>query len=70
MIGTKKLSTIRNEIRKSLASGGDDPIKWLDKRITLAKRQGSRTEILEGLKRFLESSLKRKHRQGRIATKK
>ncbi len=70
MIGTKKLSTIRKEIRESLASSGMDAIQWLEKRIALAQRKGNRTEVLQGLKRFLESSPKRKHAKRRITTKK
>jgi hypothetical protein len=60
MIGTKKLSTIRQEIEVSLASTGDDPIQRLERLIASAKRKEDRTEVLEGLKRFLEASQKRK----------
>jgi len=70
MIGTKKLSTIRQEIRKSLSSGGGDAIQWLEKHIALGKRKGNRTEILQGLKQFLESSPKRKQAKRRLAAKK
>ena len=63
MIGTKKLSTIRKEIEKALTSPGEDPIQCLERQIASAKRKGDRTEVLEGLKRFLESPRKRKHRK-------
>jgi hypothetical protein len=69
MIGTKKLSTIREEIQRSLASGGVDPIQWLEKRIASAKRKGNRTEILQGLKRFLELPPKRKPGKRRVTAK-
>ena len=69
MIGTKKLSTIRQEIELALASPGEDPIQRLDRQIASAKSGGNRTEVLEGLKRFLEPSRKRKHRKRRVGTR-
>jgi hypothetical protein len=63
MIGTKKLSTIQKQIEKALGSPGADPIQRLERRIASAKRKGDRTEVLEGLKRFLESPGKRKSRK-------
>lgn len=64
MIGTKKLSTIHHEIEQALASSGADPIQRLERQIASAKRKGDRTEVMEGLKRFLESPRpkRRKHR--------
>jgi hypothetical protein len=56
MIGRRKLSTIRKQIEKALASTGADPIQRLERQIASAKRKGDRTEVLEGLKRFLESA--------------
>jgi hypothetical protein len=67
MIGTKKLSTIRQEILKSL---GEDPIARLKKIIAKAKRAGERTEMTEGLKRFLEAGAKLRRRKRRIGEKK
>jgi hypothetical protein len=61
MIGTKKLSAIRKQIEKALASTSADPIQRLERQIASAKRKGDRTEVMEGLKRFLESPRKRKH---------
>jgi hypothetical protein len=69
MIGTKKLSTIREEIQKSLSRGGADPIQWLEKQIATRKRKGDGTEVLEGLKQFLESAPKRRSRKRRVAAK-
>ena len=63
MIGTKKLRAIRNQIEKALAATGADPIQRLERQIASAKRKGSRTEVIEGLKRFLESPRKGKHRK-------
>jgi hypothetical protein len=65
MIGTKKLTAIREHIEKALASGGADPIQRLQRQIASAKRKGNQTEVLEGLKRFLESPRKGKRRKRR-----
>jgi hypothetical protein len=70
MIGTKKLSTIRKEIEKELASSGEDPIQRLERQIASAKRKGESTEVIEGLKRFLESPRKRQRRKHRVGAKK
>jgi hypothetical protein len=69
MIGTKKLSTIHKEIEQALASTGADPIQRLERQIASAKRKGDRTEVMEGLKRFLESP-RRKRREHRVGAKK
>ena len=69
MIGPKKLSTIRSELEKALASGGADPIARLERQIAAAKRKGDRTDIMEGLKRFLESPRKGKRRKRSARTK-
>jgi hypothetical protein len=69
MIGTKNLSTIRKQIEDALASKGADPIQRLQRQIASAKRKGDRTEVMEGLKRFLESPRKRKPRKPGIRAK-
>ncbi len=69
MIGTKKLSKIREEIEKAFASTGDDPIQRLERLIASAKRKGDSTEVMEDLKRFLESPGKRKRRSRRAGAK-
>lgn len=69
MIGTKKLSTIRQQIEKALASSDADPIRRLERQIASAKRKGQRTEVMEGLKRFLESPRKRKQRKHDVGAK-
>ncbi len=69
MIGTKKLGTIRKQIEEALASPGADPIERLERLIASAKRKGDRTEVMEGLKRFLESPRKRKPRKPGVGTK-
>ena len=65
MIGTKKLSTTREEIEKALASDGGDPIQKLECLIASAKGKGDRAEVMEDLKRFLESPRKRNRRRQR-----
>jgi hypothetical protein len=66
MIGTKKLSTIRREIEEAFASAGDDPILRLERLIAVTKRKGDSTDVMEDLKRFLESPRKRTHRKRRV----
>jgi hypothetical protein len=71
VIGTKKLSTIRKKIEQALASHGEDAIQRLERQIASAKRKGEGTDVMEGLKRFLESPRKWKHRKHRVgATRK
>jgi hypothetical protein len=70
MIGTKKLRTIRKEIEKALASSGEDPIQHLERQIASAKRKGDSTEVMEGLKRFLESPRKPQRRKPRLGANK
>jgi hypothetical protein len=70
MIGTKKLSTIREEIRDALSADGQDPIKRLDQMIAASKRKGKRTDLTEGLKRFLQGPPKRKPRRKSTTAKK
>ena len=69
MIGTKKLSTIRKQIEKALASTGADPIQRLDRQIASAKRKGDPTEIMEGLKRFLQPPRKHERRKYDVAAR-
>jgi hypothetical protein len=70
MIGTTKLSTIRQEIEKALASSGEDPVQRLERHIASAKGKGDRTEVMEGLKRFLEAPRKGKRAKPRVRAKK
>ena len=69
MIGSKKLSTIRQELKLALTATGDDPIRWLEERMTAPERQSSATagesEVLNSLRRYLN----RKRRLPRLATK-
>jgi hypothetical protein len=65
MIGTKKLSTIRRELEEALTAPGGDPIQSLERHIASAKRKGDRTEVMESLKRFLESPRKQKRPKAR-----
>jgi hypothetical protein len=69
MIGTKKLSTIRQEIEKALASTGADSIQRLERLIASAKRRGDSTGVMEDLKRFLDSARNQKHHSRRIGAK-
>jgi hypothetical protein len=63
MMGNKTLAAIRKEFMAVLARAGDDPSRWLEKRIATAKRQGHGTEVLEAAKRVLERGEKKKPRK-------
>ena len=39
MIGRKKLSTVRREVREAFGKAGHDPIQWLDREIRRLKHQ-------------------------------
>lgn len=66
MMGPKKLSTIREEVRQTLAAEGD-PLKWLE-RIT-ASREGNKAlasgedDVTQSLRRLLKAArTPRQHR--------
>ena len=70
MMTNKKLSTIREEIRASLSSGGQDPIAWLEEQIALKKRDGDGgEEAFKSLKRVLEGGSKKPKRKPPIRAK-
>jgi hypothetical protein len=71
MMGNKKLSTIRDEIRTAMAKEHIDPIAWLDAEISAAKRQnGADLEVLESLKRVLSDVPKANERKRPVRSKK
>jgi hypothetical protein len=73
MIGPKKLSTIRQELRRALTSTGGDPILSLEGRMNALERSGSagdkELELLHGLRRFLEGPGREKERKPRAGSK-
>lgn len=69
MMGDKKLSTIRKEIEQAFTTANENPIKRLEREIASSKRKGEKTEILEGLKRFLELSRGPTRRKARPKSK-
>jgi hypothetical protein len=71
MIGTKKLSTIRQEIAAALGSNGEDPLRWLEQQIAASKnKEAGGTEVLQGLLRILETPHKDKRIRGKRRTAK
>jgi len=74
MIGPKKLTTIRRELHQALATTGDDPIRWLEERMSLPAGQGAAasesSEVLDSLRQFLSGDGRGKTRKPRIATRK
>jgi hypothetical protein len=73
VIGTKKLGTIRQELRLALTATGDDPIAWLERRMNAPEHSGSATdkesEILRSLQRFLEATPRERVRKARSGSK-
>jgi hypothetical protein len=66
MIGPKKLSTIRDELKRALSALGDDPIRWLEDRIAEAEREGpGASEVLRSLQRLLDGPPKKTRRKKR-----
>jgi hypothetical protein len=57
VIGPKKLSEIQDELRRGFTATGDDPIHWLEERMTAPQTGGSaalgENEVLHSLRRFL-----------------
>ena len=57
MIGPKKLSTIREDLRRALAATGDDPIRWLEEHVAASERNrqdpSAESEVLLSLRRIL-----------------
>jgi hypothetical protein len=74
MIGPMKLSTIRQELQRALTATEEDPIRWLEARMTGSERQGSaaarESEVLRSLRRFLEAQGRRKGRKQRVGARK
>jgi len=67
MMGNKKLSAIRQELKAALKATGQDPIQWLEERTRAAVRQGGATDVLESLKRVLAKGVKKKRRGRRVS---
>lgn len=67
MIGPKKLSTIRAELRQALEATGEDPIQWLEKRMSTSPKD---KDVLQSLKRLLSTQPKRKRTKKTKATTK
>jgi hypothetical protein len=64
MIGPKKLSTIRQELQEALTATGEDPIRWLEERMTTRLHSGAdESEVLQSLQRFLAAPGGKKRRK-------
>jgi hypothetical protein len=74
VIGPKKLGTIRQELHRALSATGEDPIRWLEARMTGPERPGSvaseESEVLRSLRRLLEEPRRRERRNQRAAARK
>ena len=73
MIGPKKLSTIRGELQRALSATGKDPLRWLEERMAGQHAQGDvasgESEVLQCLKRLVESTQRGKRGKQRVGTK-
>jgi hypothetical protein len=69
MMGNKTLGEIREELRDALAATGEDPIAWLEKRISSGKRKGADTSVLLSLQHVLERGKPKKPRKPRARAK-
>jgi hypothetical protein len=75
MIGRKKLTTIREELRRALAEAADgDPISCLEQRIAVGARKsvarGERDEIVQSLRRILDPPTKKTQGKRRVTAAK
>ena len=73
MMGRKKLSTIRRELRAAFGKTGEDPIQWLAQRIRQLENEPEPArddiEALQALLRELENAVRSKPRSARARTK-
>jgi hypothetical protein len=74
MMGPKKLSEIREDLRRSWAESGQDPIQRLHKRIRELERSGKpaegSAEVLHSLRRLIANLKKETRRPKRAMAKK
>lgn len=74
MIGPKKLEAIREELKSALNATGDDPIVWLEKRMSepigsLGTATG-KSDVLGSLIRFLDDKGREKRTKKPTVTRK
>ncbi len=74
MIGSEKLSTVREELHTALTATGDDPIRRLEERMSFSIGRpatvSGESEVLSSLRRFLEATETKKRRTKRSGAKK
>jgi hypothetical protein len=74
MIGPKKLSTIRQELEQALAGTGEDPIRWLEERVTARRHRNAAvsggSEVFDSLRRFLDATPREERKKRRVSAKK
>jgi hypothetical protein len=67
MMGPKKLSEIRAELKQALAKESDNPIQWLEKQIQELQQKNKvkpvSTRVLEALLHLLESEPKKRRKR-------
>jgi hypothetical protein len=71
MMGPEKLSTIRKELKEALTRTGRDPIQWLEEHIQAVEAAGKPApEVLQSLRRLLETQKRPRRRTGKASAKK
>ena len=65
MIGSKKLAEIRAELRSVLQETGEDPLVWLERRMSSPEFAGrtGKNEVLQSLDRLLKTPGKKRGRR-------
>jgi hypothetical protein len=68
VIGPKKLSTIRQELRRALAETGDDAIRWLEERMLTPEHHepaaSGESEVLHSLHRIVAATAGARRKAG------
>ena len=72
MIGPKKLSVIRKDLTRAFLATGEDPIRWLEERMTSTdcpEKATDANEVLQSLQRVLAAPKTSKRRKQQARTK-
>ncbi len=71
MIGPKKLSEIKQELKEALAKEVRNPVEWLERQICELEKQKKATpaskEVFESLLRLFQKPKPKKRRKRRVA---
>lgn len=68
MMGTKKLSAIRSEVRDAFVRAGIDPVTWLEQEIHTTQQQPPAGPLVLETLQLLRDALAREAQKGRKKT--